>query len=122
MAESDLSERHRRSPEEPAALDSDAIADDAGHAARDTAPAQAGFWATFLDQYLNSCQSDAPPSWPEDADDSSIFGGTVTLDPSRVMSAWDRLAQDTWVLEAGAMPHVLHCALIRTLKERSWGN
>lgn len=36
------------------------------------------------------------PSWSGGADDKCIFGGIVTLDPSRVVSAWDRLSEDTW--------------------------
>ena len=56
-------------------------------------------------------------SWLEDDDP---FDGTVTLDPGRVLWAWDRLSQDTWALEFGSAPRVMHDALLNTLKERGW--
>ena len=59
-------------------------------------------------------------SWPGGADDRCIFRAVVTLDPSKVVSAWDRLSEDTWALEFESIPHVMHWALLNTLKERRW--
>ena len=57
-------------------------------------------------------------SWLEDAYTESVFSGTGTLDPSSVLRAWERLTQDTWVLEFESLPRTMHAALMRTLKER----
>ena len=51
---------------------------------------------------------------------SSVFGGTVTLDPNKVVWCWDRLGQDAWALQFMSVPHVMHRALLHTLKERGW--
>ena len=59
-------------------------------------------------------------SWLEDDDHENLFDGIVTLDPGRVLWAWDRLSQDTWALEFGSAPRVMHDALLSTLKERGW--
>ena len=58
--------------------------------------------------------------WSEDDDDKCVFSGTVTIDPSRILGAWDRLSQDTWVLEFQSVPHIMHYALLHILKERGW--
>lgn len=56
-------------------------------------------------------------SW---ADDKCVFSGTTTLDPGMTLWAWERLSQDTLSLQFMAVPHVMHNALIYTLKERGW--
>lgn len=47
-----------------------------------------------------------------------IFAETVTLDPEAVLRAWNRLTQDTWVLEFQEFPRTMHAALLHTLRER----
>ena len=60
------------------------------------------------------------PEWlMEDGNVFSVYK-VVTLDPSSVTEAWDRLAQDTWAMEFQSLPHIVHLSLLRTLKERGW--
>ena len=60
------------------------------------------------------------PEWlMEDGNIFSVYK-VVTLDPSAIMEAWDRLAQDTWAMEFQSLPHIMHHSLLRTLKERGW--
>lgn len=76
--------------------------------------------AEARDDPLGAHESPHRSSWLEDDDDEWIFGGTVTLDPGKVLWAWERLGQDTWALEFGSVPRVMHRALLHTLKERGW--
>ena len=54
----------------------------------------------------------------DDLDTVCVFDGVVTLDPEDVLRAWDRLTQDTWVLEIQEIPRIMHVAFVNTLKER----
>ncbi len=57
--------------------------------------------------------------WDEDG--ASAFGRAATLDPGTVVSVWERLSRDTLALQFASVPHVMHRALLNTLRERIAG-
>lgn len=56
-------------------------------------------------------------SAPPVLDARNIFSGCVTLDPSEVDSAWSRLGANTWAMQFGEFPLVMHRAFVKTLME-----
>jgi len=55
-------------------------------------------------------------TFDEPWDDTNVFTGCVTLDPSKIDEAWSRLNVNTWALEFKNMPAIMHFALVHTLK------
>lgn len=57
-------------------------------------------------------------SWPETLDITPRYAGCGTLAPGDVVSAWDRLSEDTLPLEVAHYPAVFHHALMAALAKR----
>ena len=49
----------------------------------------------------------------------SRFFDCVTIDPNRALDVWDDLSVDTFALELGKLPSLLHNSFICTLEKRS---
>ena len=57
-------------------------------------------------------------SWPDRCSEDNLFAGSVTIDPSEILSAWETLSQGTRELEAIGYPALIHKALVETLRKR----
>ena len=64
-----------------------------------------------------------PPSMSmmDESDTENVFSGTVTLDPSETLRAWDTLSRDTWAHDVANLPRVMRAALVHALKEKAGG-